>query len=159
MRSPESVRRQEERSPAPEVSEVERFLMSLMLLDLKYTLLPEDVRDQVFRGGDGAAVYRLLQEQQAEGRTGAPDRNRLRDAMDPDTYEEFIRTEVLTIPEEKEQVLYDQCIDYIRKQLLRQRDQEITWKLSLEDGSVPEEELRKLMLEQAEIQKKLKGGN
>ena len=48
-------------------------------------------------------------------------------------------------------------MDYIRKEELRRQEQEITWKLSLDDGSLSDEDAGKLMRRLAEIQRILKG--
>lgn len=177
--SPQAIRREYEsgrseqpvrsRTPSPErerqlasessreVTEAERNLLKLMLMDLRYTKLPEDIKDEVFRSSEGTDLYRLVLESAGGRSTGPADAGKLREQLDPELYDTFRRIEELMIPEEKEQIIFDQCIGYIRKERLRQRDQEITWKLSQGDGELSEEALRDLMLEQAEIQRKLRG--
>lgn len=154
VRPPRITRREKEQ--APEISEAERNLLKLMLMDLKYTRLPEDALDSVFRAGPGEELYRMLKELADAGGSGPADTGRLRETVDPESWEELQRVDELAIPEDKEQIVYDQCIEYIRNERLRQRDQEISWRLTLEDGSVSEEELTALMKEQAEIQRKMK---
>ena len=63
----------------------------------------------------------------------------------------------MIIPADKEETIYAECMDYIRKEELRRQEQEITWKLSLDDGSLSDEDAGKLMRRLAEIQRILKG--
>ena len=88
---------------------------------------------------------------------GPPDLRKLREMMDPEIFEIYQGIDALVIPEDKERIIYDQCISFVRREGLKQRDQEITWMLSLDDGTISEDEIRALMKEQAEIQKQLKG--
>ncbi len=139
-----------------QVSEAERNLLKLMLMDVRFTKLPEDIQDIVFRRSEGQGLYELIREaSQTEG--GPIDVNRLAERLDPESLPLLERVHELVIPEDKEQIIFDQCVEYIRNEKLRLRDQEITWRLSQDDGSIPDEEVVSLMKEQAEIQKKLKG--
>ena len=61
------------------------------------------------------------------------------------------------IPAGKEEQTYRDCIAFARKRELTRRDREITDRLTLADGQIPDEEMNALMREQAEIQRKLKG--
>ena len=140
-----------------ELSEAEKNLLRLMIMDLKYTEIPQDIHREVFRGGDGAQLYQLLQQAAAGGRTGPADLRELSENIEPELADLLERVGQVIIPAEKEQIVFDECVAHIRRQLLQQRDQEITWMLSLDDGTLSEEELRDLMKEQAQIQKKMKG--
>ena len=140
-----------------ELSEAEKNLLRLMIMDLKYTEIPQDIHREIFRGGDGAQLYQLLQQAAAGGRTGPADLRELSENIEPELADLLERVGQVIIPAEKEQIVFDECVAHIRRQLLQQRDQEITWMLSLDDGTLSEEELRDLMIEQAQIQKKMKG--
>ena len=140
-----------------ELSEAEKNLLRLMIMDLKYTEIPQDIHREIFRGGDGAQLYQLLQQAAAGGRTGPADLRELSENIEPELADLLERVGQVIIPAEKEQIVFDECVAHIRRQLLQQRDQEITWMLSLDDGTLSEEELRDLMKEQAQIQKKMKG--
>ena len=140
-----------------ELSEAEKNLLRLMIMDLKYTEIPQDIHSEIFRGGDGAQLYQLLQQAAAGGRTGPADLRELSENIEPELADLLERVGQVIIPAEKEQIVFDECVAHIRRQLLQQRDQEITWMLSLDDGTLSEEELRDLMKEQAQIQKKMKG--
>ena len=157
VRTSQQVVRQERREAALPVSEAERNLLKLMLLDLRFTVLPEDIRDAVFRGGAGQSLYQMLREHHAAGSTGPVDAGWLRQRLDPEQEMLCQRIDALMIPEEKEQAVFHECVAYIRREQLKQLDQEITWKLSLDDGSVSDEQIRDLMRRQSEIQKQLKG--
>ena len=148
-------RREETERKRYEISEAERTLLKLMLMDMKYTKLPEDIKDEVFRSSEGADLYEEICFQ--GGDTGPCDVGRLRKDLDPELADVLERVDGMVIPVEKEKVMFDECIGYIRKERLRQRDQEITWRLSQGDGELSEQEMTDLMMEQAEIQKKLKG--
>lgn len=151
--------RPEPEAAAAEISEAEKTLLKLMLTDMKFTGLPEDIRGQVFRSEEGSAVYRLILELQGEqgGGAGPADLQKLREAAGPDLYDVLEDIRGMIIPADKEETIYAECVDYIRKEELRRQDQEITWKLSLDDGSLSDEEAGKLMRRQAEIQRILKG--
>ena len=151
--------RPEPEAAAAEISEAEKTLLKLMLTDMKFTGLPEDIRGQVFRSEEGSAVYRLILELRGEqgGGAGPADLQKLREAAGPDMYDVLEDIRGMIIPADKEETIYAECVDYIRKEELRRQDQEITWKLSLDDGSLSDEEAGKLMRRQAEIQRILKG--
>ena len=151
--------RPEPEAAAAEISEAEKTLLKLMLTDMKFTGLPEDIRGQVFRSEEGSAVYRLILELRGEqgGGAGPADLQKLREAAGPDLYDVLEDIRGMIIPADKEETIYAECVDYIRKEELRRQDQEITWKLSLDDGSLSDEEAGKLMRRQAEIQRILKG--
>ncbi len=151
--------RREEQERAQEITETERNLLKLMLQDLRFTKLPEDVSGDIFRSSEGSDLYQLILEikEQAGSSSGPADTGRLRELMDPELTEVFLRIDEMVIPEDKEQIIFEECITYIRKERLRRRDQEITWQLSQGDEVISEEEMRALMEEQAEIQRKLRG--
>ena len=151
--------RPEPEAAAAEISEAEKTLLKLMLTDMKFTGLPEDIRGQVFRSEEGSAVYRLILELRGEqgGGAGPADLQKLREAAGPDLYDVLEDIRGMIIPADKEETIYAECVDYIRKEELRRQDQEITWKLSLDDGSLSDEEAGKLLRRQAEIQRILKG--
>ena len=140
-----------------DLSEAEKNLLRLMIMDLKYTAIPSDIHTAVFRGGDGAQIYQLLRKAAEAGRTGPADLTALREELEPEQAELLERIEQIAVTAEKEQIVFEQCVDHIRRELLQQRDQEITWMLSLDDGTLSEDELRDLMKEQAQIQKQMKG--
>ena len=154
------VRHYEREMPdAPEITSAERTLLKLMLMDLRYTEIPEDIRSSVFRSEAGGTLYQMILETKvaAGADNGPPDLRKLREMMDPEIFEIYQGIDALVIPEDKERIIYDQCISFVRREGLKQRDQEITWMLSLDDGTISEDEIRALMKEQAEIQKQLKG--
>ena len=156
---PVPQKRQEQEAASAEVSDVEKTLLKLMMIDMKYTGLPENIRGQVFRSEEGSTLYQTLLEQQSErgGGTGPADLQRLREAAGPDLYEVLEDIRGMIIPADKEETIYAECMDYIRKEELRRQEQEITWKLSLDDGSLSDEDAGKLMRRLAEIQRILKG--
>lgn len=156
---PVPQKRQEQEAASAEVSDVEKTLLKLMMTDMKYTGLPENIRGQVFRSEEGSALYQTILEQQGEGGGGAgpADLQKLREAAGPDLYEVLEDIRGMIIPADKEETIYAECMDYIRKEELRRQEQEITWKLSLDDGSLSDEDAGKLMRRLAEIQRILKG--
>ena len=156
---PVPQKRQEQETASAEVSDVEKTLLKLMMTDMKYTGLPENIRGQVFRSEEGSILYQTLLEQQSErgGGTGPADLQKLREAAGPDLYEVLEDIRGMIIPADKEETIYAECMDYIRKEELRRQEQEITWKLSLDDGSLSDEDAGKLMRRLAEIQRILKG--
>ena len=156
---PVPQKRQEQETASAEVSDVEKTLLKLMMTDMKYTGLPENIRGQVFRSEEGSALYQTILEQQGEGGGGAgpADLQKLREAAGPDLYEVLEDIRGMIIPADKEETIYAECMDYIRKEELRRQEQEITWKLSLDDGSLSDEDAGKLMRRLAEIQRILKG--
>ena len=138
-----------------EISEAEKNLLKLMLLDPGFTKLPEDIAPMVFRSETGQAIYRALLG--SAGSQKHPDIKMLSESLEPDQQILLQEIDGRVIPEDKEQQIYSECIRFIRNRELRKRDREITLKLSLADEEIPDEEIRALMQEQSEIQKKLKG--
>ena len=149
---------QERQTAAAELSEVEKTLLKLMLTDMKYTGLPEDIGGLVFRSEEGSLTWRMILEMaQEKGGTGPADISWLKEKAGPEMYEVLEEIDRTIIPPDKSDTIYAQCIDYIRREELKRQEQEITWKLSLDDGTVPDEEMGELMRRLAEIQRKLKG--
>ena len=137
------------------LTEDEKTLAKLMMLQSGFTRLPEDVKDLVFTSDQGRQVYRLLSE--ASDKPHPMSASAFRDIADPEIYEVLEEIESVMISEDREEQAFTECIAFVRKKELERRDQEITWKLSLADETIKEEDLAALMKEQAEIQKKLKG--
>ena len=133
----------------------EGTLLRLMMLRSSFIPLPEDIRDLVFQDDTGAELYRLLRE--SADRPHPMTAVMLREEAEPEVFEELQSIEEILIPEDKEEQAYQECIAFVRRKELERQDQEITWRLSLADETVNDEELAALMRQQAEIQKKLKG--
>ncbi|MBQ9016501.1 MAG: DNA primase [Firmicutes bacterium] len=165
----EAGRQQETGAPPPSahqqpaeasaISEAEKTLLKLMLTDMKYTDLPEELSGQVFRSEEGTALYQMIlgQRQEQGGAAGPAHLQRLREQAGAELADVLEEVSGIVIPPDKEETIYAQCIDYIQKEELRRQDQEITWKLSLDDGSISDEQLAELMQRQAQIQRILKG--
>ena len=151
--------RQEAEPLSAQISDAEKTLLKLMVTDMKYTVLPEDVSGQVFRSEEGSLLYRMILDQRSgpSAAAGPADLQKLQEAAGPDLADALEDIRGMIIPADKEETIYAECVDYIRKEELRRQDQEITWKLSLNDGSLSDEEAGKLMRRQAEIQRILKG--
>ncbi len=147
--------RQAKQSVPAQITPAERNLLKLMLINRRYTQLPEDISDMVFRSSEGSQLYREIKDAAEEG--VAVDERKLGQLLEPEALEELKRISGIVIPEDKEEIIYRQCVSFIRRERLKQRDQEITWKLSLDNGELSDDELASLMREQADIQKKLKG--
>ena len=133
----------------------EKTLAKLMMLDSKYVDLPEDVRKLVFQSEQGKGILEII-----EGHRSDPhplSASGFRDKAEPEIYDVLTEIDDVMIPDEKEDVAFRDCIAFVRRKELERRDQEITWKLSLADEGINDEDLAELMKEQAQIQKKLKG--
>ena len=137
------------------LTEDEKTLARLMMLRGKYTDLPSDVKELVFTGEQGRRIYGLLKA--ASDSPHPLTASSFRDSADPEDYEVLSEIEAVLIPEEREEQAFSECIAFVRRKELERRDQEITWKLSLADETIDDEDLASLMKEQAQIQKKLKG--
>ncbi len=138
-----------------ELSHEEMTAARLMMLDPKYSRLPDDVRKLLFQSERGEQIYDLLKNE--EDRPYPLRANSFRDAADPEIYDLMCQIEEVIIPEDKEEIAYRDCVAFVRKKELERRNQEITWQLSLADDDIDDEDLAALMKEQLEIQKKLKG--
>ncbi len=142
------------RVPQETMSLAEKNLFKLMLMDYKFTVLPDDIKNDVFTGGSGKALFRALM---SVDRGERPlDINTIKDLLnqsDSDLLDEI--TEKI-IPGDKEQAIFDECIKYIRLKKLKKEDRDIRLKLSLADNETDQQKVRELLERHMEIQKKLK---
>ncbi len=152
---PPAERPRTRREQPQELSEEERTLLRLMMLDRRYAKLPQDVGELIFLDEEGRQLYELLRN--AADRPGPLTAGMLADRAEPELIDALQKIEGIVIPEEKEGQVYDDCVAFVRRKELMRRDQEITWRLSLADETIDDEELADLMREQAQIQRKLKG--
>ena len=137
------------------MNEDEKTLARLMMLQQRFTELPEDVQELVFTGEQARQIYDLIRS--ADDRPHPLTASVFRDQADPEIYDILCEIEGISIPEDREEQAFRECIAFVRRRELERRDQEITWKLSLADETIDDNDLADLMREQAEIQKKLKG--
>ncbi|MDD6191032.1 MAG: DNA primase [Firmicutes bacterium] len=147
---PESERNREGK-PDP----VERNLIRLMMYDSEYTDLPDDVREYAFRSSQGKAIYEAVRETVNNGEEIEP--AEIYEILENETGE--LLKEILegVPPGDKGKKIFDECIDFIRVRMLKEEDAMITVKLSMADEETDNEELKRLMSRQMEIQKMIQG--
>ncbi len=138
------------------MSLAEKNLLKLMLIDHRFTVLPEDIKNDVFNGGSGTAIYRALIS--ADRGDRPLDINDIKDLLDQSDSELLDEINEKIIPGEKEQAMFDECIRHIRLIKLKEEDRDIMLKLSLADNETDQQKVRQLMERHIEIQKILKKG-
>ena len=148
---PAPMRREEVSGPRGIPAE-DLILLKLMLLDERFVALPEDIARSMERNDDIAPLWQMIRDYTGHRPVTAQS---LGDDVDLQPLLERIDREM--IPAGKEEQTYRDCIAFARKRELTRRDREITDRLTLADGQIPDEEMNALMREQAEIQRKLKG--
>ena len=148
---PAPMRREEVSGPRGIPAE-DLILLKLMLLDERCVALPEDIARSMERNDDIAPLWQMIRDYTGHRPVTAQS---LGEDVDLQPLLERIDREM--IPAGKEEQTYRDCIAFARKRELTRRDREITDRLTLADGQIPDEEMNALMREQAEIQRKLKG--
>ena len=136
-----------------EISDAEQQLLKLMFIDSDYVRLPEDIRDEVFRDRISSSIYSAIC---AVDKGERPlDMNAVNDQIDIEASGMMEKILAKIIPGDREQNIYNDCINHIRRDILMREDAEITARLR--EPSLDEKEIERLMHRQIEIQKSIKG--
>ncbi|MDO4545258.1 MAG: DNA primase [Bacillota bacterium] len=137
-----------------EMPTVEQDLIKLMLLDDRFTEIPEDLRMDVFKSTHGQSIYESILSM---GQNTRPlDRNRLRDMLDEEANGWLEKIDEKLIPDGREDEIFKDCLGRIRKDLLKQQEEEIIAKLSMADEEENRREIIELTEKLIEIQKSIK---
>jgi DNA primase len=136
------------------MSLAEKNLLKLMLMDYRFTVLPEDIKNDVFTGGSGKALYRALVS--ADRGDRPLDIDEIKDFLNQSDSELLDEITKKIIPGDKEQAMFDECIEHIRLIKLKEEDRDIRLKLSLADNETDQQKVRQLMERHMEIQRILK---
>ncbi len=143
-----------EKSAGGEIPLMEQDLIKLMLLDLQYTALPEDISGHAFTSIAGKEIYSAITEMVRTG--GALHADRLKEAFSQEMLEAFETIDEKLIPEGKEKIVFDDCIAQIRRDTLKQQEAQIIMQLSMADEEENHEEIVRLTQQLIDIQKKIK---
>ena len=136
-----------------DTSDAEQQLLKLMLIDSDYTRLPEDIKDDVFTDRISSSIYSAIR---AIDKGERPlDMNTLADSLDIECSGMLDTIMSKIIPGDRENEIYQDCVNHIRRMKLKREDAEITARLR--DSGLDPGEIERLMQRQIEIQKKIKG--
>lgn len=133
---------------------VERDLIKLMLCDSKYRHLPDDVKDNAFRTEIGITIYEALSKSELDGPANPEE---ILETLEGEAAYEFKMIIEGVMPGDRDEEIYRQCLNFIRKRSLKEESELITVKLSMADGEISVEEQNRLMKRQIEIQKLIQG--
>lgn len=142
---------------APEEQDLpflEQDLLKLMLLDNRFTELPDDMNENIFTTVAGRAIYRRIMEI-ADGAENV-DCNRIEDGLDEKTMEQFKVIKEKIIPRGREEIIFNECIGRIRKRELKNREAKIILQLSMADEEENRDDIIRLTEQLMEIQKKIR---
>lgn len=148
------VREHSEEIFSEKVSLIEQDLIKLMLIDTKYTELPEDIASMVFRSEAGRNIYDAVMKLSSDSRY--LDINRVKDMLDENSEKWLEIIDEKIIPKGREDMIFRDCVGGIRKKILKREESEIIVKLSMADEEENGEEIIRLTKQLIEIQKKLK---
>ncbi len=153
-RKPDFIRREKENVRNQSMSLVEQDLVKLMLLDRAYTELPDDIEDFVFNSVEGASIYKAILSEDDGNRP--LNMNNIYDKLDIEASETLRKISLKTIPPDKENLIYRDCIRHIRRNKLEEEIKEITMILHQLDDEKDKEEIERLMHRMITIQGMLK---
>ena len=136
-----------------EITPVEKTLLKLMIIDKKYVNLPDDLKGHVFNSQEGMNIYRSIYE--LDDSKYPLTIEVLNSTVDPDDLKYIDEIMSISISAEKEQQTYDECIEYVRKDMLQRRIEDINDQLEMGEGLLSKEDTDKLMTELVDIQRKL----
>ena len=136
-----------------DTSDAEQQLLKLMLIDSDYTRLPDDIKDDVFTDRVSSSIYSAIRTIDKGERP--LDMAALSDSLDIDCSRMLDTIMSKIIPGDRENEIYHDCVNHIRRMKLKREDAEITARLR--DPSLETGEIERLMQRQIEIQKIIKG--
>ncbi len=142
-------------SPNEELSVGEQDLIKLMLIDHKFTIIPEDVKEFVFQSAAGMNIYKAILAIDKGERPLNIDL--LKDKLDIESSELLNEISLRIIPPNKEGNIFNDCIRHIRQQKLINESKSITNILQNLKEDDDKDEIKRLMQRQMEIQKLIKG--
>ncbi len=137
------------------ISQVEKTLLKLIMIDKKYANFPEDVKGKTFTSPAGKSIYKAL-ESIAEDNYPLT-LEKISSVVDPDYFKYVDEIMDQAISSDREQQTYAECIRYIRTRILKERAEDINSQIEMGDGILSNEQTLELMTELVEIQKKLIG--
>ena len=142
--------------PESKMSLTEQDLIKLMLRDAKYTELPADIAEKAFVSDAGKNLYSALRQIKRDG--DHPDYAQLRDLLEEDAAVclEKIQNESETVSDDNADIIFSDCIQSIRTQILKKEEDEILMRLSMADEEENKEEIVAMTQKLMEIQKKRK---
>lgn len=134
--------------------EVEKDLIKLMLMDEDFINIPEDIRAAAFVSEHGKNIYEGILKANEGNRP--IDIDRLKDFLDEDLEKYLKDIEEKVVPGGRERIVFEDCIEKIRKNILKEKERQILDKLSMADEDDNSEEIIVLTQKLIEIQKELK---
>lgn len=133
---------------------IEQDLIRLMLLDGQFCELPADIRQHAFGSTTGSMLYGAILQARESGTE--VNRNSLNDLLDEEGAAALKQLEDKPVPEGREQVIFNDCVERIRQELLKQQEEQIIARISMADEEENQAEIIKLTQQLIDIQKKRK---
>ena len=133
---------------------VEQDLIKLMLIDERFTKLPESIKDIAFKSEPGRIIYNSVLK--VDDGKRPLDINRLKDFLDENSAECLEMIDDKIIPNGREDIMFNDCISLIKKEFLKAQEDEIITKLSMADEDDNRDNIISLTQQLIEIQKELK---
>ncbi len=130
---------------------IEQDLLKLMLIDVKYTDMPDDIRDNVFSNRTAKNIYESMLS--VDDGKRPMDINKLKDILEEDDIGCLAEIEEKIIPAGKEDEVFRDCMDQIRRKFLKKQEQEIIIKLSMADEEENRDDIIRLTRQLMDIQK------
>ena len=137
-----------------QISLAEQDVLKLMLLDHRYTNLPEDIRNDVFRSPAAKEIHRAIITVDRGRRP--MDINGLKDLLDQQACSALDEIMNKVIPADKEKAMFEECMTHIRLNKLKREDLELREIISMADESTDKQMLYQYMQRQMDIQKEIR---
>lgn len=137
-----------------DVTLLEQDVLKLMLLDTKYTDIPDDIEDFLFSSGTGKMLYQSMISADDGGRPLELDR--LRDMLDEKGLRCLEEIEKKVVPPGTEDTIFRDCIEKARNDFLKEKEKEIITRLSLADEDENHDQIVDLTQQLIDIQKRIK---
>lgn len=133
---------------------LEQDIIKLMLLDHKYTDIPEDLKEDVFSSSAGRNIYKSLID--VDDGKRPVDRIRLKDMLDEHELRCMEEIEKKLIPPDAEDDMFRECMEKVRNNSLKAKEQKIITMLSMADEEENHEQIVDLTQQLIDIQKEIK---
>lgn len=137
-----------------EISVLEQDLIMLMLLDVSYVNLPDDIRDKAFLSSIGRSLYSAIKELANDDKYIIM--SKLEDRLDEECLISLNEIRSKVIAQGKEKEIFIECIKKIRERELKQQEARLIMQLSMADEDENHEEIIKLTQQLIDIQKKIR---
>ncbi|MDO4869621.1 MAG: DNA primase [Bacillota bacterium] len=149
-------RRSEADQPVKDtISQVEKTLLKLIIIDRQYGTFPEGLEEHIFTSAAGAGMYKAVMQIEDKEHTLSADM--LSSSIDPEYLGQLDEVMEVVVPAGKERQTYDECMRFIRTVELQRKADDISNQLEMGEGILSDEDSDRLIKELVDIQKKIIG--